>query len=164
MMQMLEAGGIEAFASKGREDRMRDRYPNGNPAWLELDPNQMADAMWLDRNVPDNCAIKLVTNYVGNAPIRPMTVIWMHRDPWEIRESVKRVGLKGFEEKYPESTWEKRYHDVTALMRRMMNDRKSVQEIVDVEHHELMANPRNVCKRIGLPLGASRVIGWSSAA
>ncbi len=158
MMQMLKAGGIDIFFSEARENVMNAQYPDGNFEWLELKLNQMTDTQYLQEQVPDDVAIKLLTQYVRNAPVRPMKIIWMHRDPWEIWASASRIDLRGFKDRYPKDTWEESYTYTTEIMREVMMDRKSVKEIIDIQYNELTTNPLNVVLQLGLPKSAVNAI------
>lgn len=158
MMQLLEAGGIEAFANRDREERMSRAYPDSNPTWLELDVSQMQNVKFLLEEVPEGCAVKIPTALLLNIPPRPSRIIWMHRDAAAVRASALRMKMDGFEKRYPEASWESTYHETTRIHRLVVEDRKSVVEILDVEHADLMSTPEAVCHRIGISTAAARVI------
>ncbi len=161
MLQLLEAGGIEAFANRKREERMSKRYPKGNPIWYELAASQTADTDFLHSEVPEDCAIKLTTPHIRNVPVRPMRLIWMHRDPIEIWDSAEKMELPDFAKRYTRDGFPAGYEKTTRVLRGVMEDRKSVKQIIDIQFRDLMGDPASVCDRIGIPRAAAAVINPS---
>lgn len=167
MMQCLKAGGIEPIYHPSREAQQQAKRPGANPHWYELWPEQMASASSVYYSVVDGMALKLPTMYLLNLPPRPCTLIWMHRDPAEIRRSYEKwYSDEEFQRQMPAKNWPADYYETTRVMREFMEDRKSVAAIIDVQFMELLADPVSQLSKIqGIdPVAASSPIQLRRAA
>ena len=140
MMQALIAGGLDPIYSEERERIMQKRKDANPRGWYELLVEQIISTQYLYENlVGENRCVKIPTIYLRNLPPRKMRLVWMHRDPVEVRKSFELAFPdQDFNHRFP--GWPENYHYTTKAMRELMDDRKSV-EVVDVQHSDLIADP-----------------------
>ena len=149
MMQALEAGGIPPIINPKRDELMAKRSQHNPRGWYEVTVEEMTAPQRLRFLVVDGHALKLPTVYLRNLPIVETTVIWIHRDPHEIGESLRRT--------FPDHDMTRRfspelYEATTKGMRELVEDRRSVKRIVDVQHRDLMRDAMGTMAALGLPI------------
>lgn len=142
MMRCLQFAGIEPVVSCSREAAMAKRnkgeYAANPHGWFEVDEREALRVGYLNE-IPDRRAIKLLPTSLTCLPVRPTTVIWMRRDPAEIRQSYERTFPKeDFASKFPE--WP-RTHDVQlTYIRPILEDRRSIR-LVEISYRDVINDP-----------------------
>jgi hypothetical protein len=142
MMRCLSFAGIKPVVSELRELAMSHRnkgdYPANPHGFYEVEEREYMRVGFLD-SIKDGRCIKLLTTSLPFIPARPATVIWMRRDPTEIRRSYERTFPKeSFETRYPD--WP-RTHDVQLKhIRPIVEDRRSVR-LVEINYRDVIENP-----------------------
>jgi hypothetical protein len=93
MMKALHKGGIAAIYSEQIEAGNPDAFGyQPNPGGLyEVGFNQYMNADFLRRFMPDDSVIKIMFDGLPCLPQRKYKIIWMDRDPDEIKASTDRV-------------------------------------------------------------------------
>jgi hypothetical protein len=149
MMQALIAGGLAPIYSLEREKIMNHSKKNSNPnGWFELMAEQFSSPQWLHQNLggEDTC-VKIPTMYLRNLPVKQAAVIWMHRDPQEIIASFGKFhSYDDLEKRF--GVWPESYYLTTKAMREVLEDRKCVQQIIDIEYSDLVSSPRRTLSAI----------------
>jgi hypothetical protein len=142
MMRCLQFAGIEPVVSAAREAAMAKRnngpYAANPHGFFEMEEREYMRVGFLE-SIEDGRAIKLLTTSLPFIPARPTTVIWMRRDPAEIRKSYERTFLKeNFDAKFPQ--WP-RTHDVQLqIIRPIIDDRRSIT-VIELQYRDVIADP-----------------------
>jgi hypothetical protein len=142
MMRCLQFAGIEPVVSASREAAMSHRnrgdYAANPYGFFEAEERDALRVGFLE-SIEDNRCIKLLPTSLTCLPVRPTVVIWMRRDPAEIRRSYERTFPKeDFDAKFP--AWP-RTHDVQLQsIRPILRDRRSI-ELYEVHYAEVISNP-----------------------
>lgn len=142
MMRCLHFAGIEPVVSASRETAMAKRnngpYAANPHGFYEVDEREALRVGFLE-NIEDGRAIKLLPTSLTCLPVRPTTVIWMRRDPVEIRQSYERTfPAEDFDRKFPQ--WP-RTHDVQIRsIQPILKDRRSI-ELIEVQYADVIADP-----------------------
>lgn len=162
MMQILRAGGLDLVYSEEREAKLRRQYNGGdrpgNPnGFYEPKIRDMQTIAYSDR-IPDGHVVTIFTEYLPLLGTKPTTVIWMDRDPEEIRLSQLSMLAINLAERYPD--WPKTYQAIRDKVRRILDDRGSVT-CLEVQHGDCISQPLSVTQSLvkaGIPINA-----WEAA-
>jgi len=155
MMRCLLFAGIEPVVSASRETSMEKRnvgdYAANPYGFFEVEERDALRVGFLE-SIEDDRAIKLLPTSLTCLPVRPTTVIWMRRDPSEIRRSYERTfPQENFDAKYPH--WP-RTHDVQLKsIRPILDDRRSII-VHEVQYVNVIADPKRALN--ALPIDAER--------
>lgn len=153
MMRCLKLAGVEPVVSAAREAAMAHRnqgdYPANPHGWYELDEREVLRVGFLES--VEGC-IKLLPTHLPCLPARPTTVIWMRRDPAEIRQSYERAfPSENFDRRYPD--WP-RTHDVQIQsIQPILRDRRSIT-LIELQYRDVIAGPERALSV--LPIDAHR--------
>lgn len=158
MMRCLEFAGVKPVVNSAREKLMQKKGTKGyrpNPhGFYESIEGDYLKVGFL-KSLPDNSAIKLPVQALPVIPVRPVTLIWMHRDIDEVLASADRAfgnDNSGYGE--PLVITNEGYKEVCEvrrnmllesverefIQRQMVEDRKSI-EVIDVNFADVHANP-----------------------
>jgi len=155
MMRCLAFAGISPVVSASRETVMArhnaKEYPANPHGFYEVDEREALRVGYLE-SIEDGRSIKLLPTSLTCLPVRPTTVIWMRRDPVEIRASYERTfPSEDFDRKFP--AWP-RTHDVQIQsIQPILRDRRSIT-LIEMQHRDLIANP--VAALRALPIDARK--------
>ena len=142
MMRCLQFAAIEPVINPEREAVMAKRNQGeyaANPyGFFEVRETDVLRVGFLE-SLPDGRAIKLLPTALPMIPARPTTVIWMRRDPAEIRKSYERTfANEDFDKKFPQ--WP-RTHDIQLkIIRPILEDRKSIT-VIELQYRDVIADP-----------------------
>lgn len=142
MMRCLRFAGIDPVVSARRETAMAKRnkgeYPANPYGFYEVDEREALRVGFLE-TIEDGRCIKLLPTSLPCLPVRPTTVIWMRRDPAEIRKSYERTFHgEDFDKKFPQ--WP-RTHDVQVqVIRPILDDRRSIA-VIELQYRDVIADP-----------------------
>lgn len=142
MMRCLQFAGIEPVVSASRETAMAKRnkgeYAANPHGFYEVEEREALRVGFLE-SIEDGRSIKLLPTSLTCLPVRPTTVVWMRRDPNEIRASYERM--------YPDHDFGKRWpdwprtHDVQIQsIQPILKDRRSI-ELIDVQYRDVIEDP-----------------------
>lgn len=131
--------------------RNKGEYPANPHGFFECQEAEYMRVGFLE-SIEDGRAIKLLTTSLPFIPARPTTVIWMRRDPAEIRKSYERTFPKEkFDSKFPE--WP-RIHDVQLrAIRPILDDRRSIR-VIELQYRNVIDDP--VAALSVLPIDAQK--------
>lgn len=155
MMRCLQFAGIAPVVSATREAVMAQRnkgdYAANPHGFFEVEEREYMRLGFLE-SIENGRSIKLLPTSLPFIPSRPTTVIWMRRNPVEIRQSCKRMYPElDFEERWPH--WP-RAHDVQIrIIRPILDDRKSI-DVIELQYQEIIADP--VAALSVLPIDAQK--------
>lgn len=142
MMRCLQFAGVEPVVNAEREAVMARRnqgeYAANPHGFFEVRESDVLRVGFLE-SIDDGRAIKLLPTALPFIPARPTTVIWMRRDPTEIRRSYERTFPKdNFDKKFPQ--WP-RTHDIQLqIIRPILGDRRSIT-LFEVQYRDVIADP-----------------------
>ena len=157
MMQMLQAGGIPLFYSEQREAMLREKYnreheanPNG---FFELRMSEAQSLCFSDK-IPEGHAATIFTEYLPILGAEPTKVVWMEREPEEIRLSQLKVFNIDLEKKHP--NWPKYYYMIRDKVRSILDDRRSI-EYIEINHRDCIDDVASVVSRLSgfIPVSSS---------
>lgn len=149
MMRCLQFAGIEPVVSRSREAMMAKRNigeyaanPNG---FYEVEDSEVLRVGFLE-NIEENRCIKLLPTSLTCLPVRPTRVIWMRRDPAEIRRSYERTfPNENFDKKFP--AWP-RTHDVQIKsIQPILRDRRSI-DLIELQYADVIENPARALRSL----------------
>jgi hypothetical protein len=144
MMRCLQFAGIDPVVSPEREAAMAHRnsgaYPANPHGFFEIDEREVLRVGYLE-SIADGRCIKLLPTHLTCLPVRPTTVIWMRRDPEEIRTSYERTFPKeNFDRRYP--AWP-RTHDVQIQsIQPILRDRRSIT-LIEMQFRDVITDPNH---------------------
>jgi hypothetical protein len=146
MMRCLQFAGIDPVVSASRSAAMAKRnngpYAANPHGFFEVEEREYMRVGFLE-SIEDGRAIKLLTTSLPFIPARPTTVIWMRRDPAEIRKSYERTFAEDFDKKFPQ--WP-RTHDIQLeIIRPILADRRSIT-MIEVQYRDVIADPVGALK------------------
>jgi hypothetical protein len=156
MMRCLQFAGIEPIVSASREAAMAKRNKGeyaANPyGFFETEERDALRVGFLE-SIDDNRCIKLMPTSLTCLPVRPTTVIWMRRDPTEIRQSYERTfPQENFDKKFPQ--WP-RTHDVQIQsIQPILKDRRSIT-LIELQYADVVDNPSRALRLLQI-VNASR--------
>lgn len=142
MMRCLQFAGITPVVNPEREAVMAKRnegdYPANPYGFFEVKETDVLRVGFLE-GIADGSAIKMLPTSLPFIPARSALVIWMRRDPNEIRRSYELTFPKeSFDKKFPE--WP-RTHDVQLkVIPPLLNDRRSIH-LVEMQYRDVIADP-----------------------
>lgn len=142
MMRCLQFAGIKPVVSASREAAMAHRnqgeYPANPYGFFECQESEYMRVGFLD-SIEDGRSIKLLTTSLPFIPARPTTVIWMRRDPAEIRKSYERTFPKeNFDKKFPQ--WPHTHDIQIQAIRPIVDDRRSIN-VIEMQYRDVIDNP-----------------------
>jgi len=148
-MQGLEAGGLNVLKSDNR-DKFNMGHSDGlykpNPVSLyEMRPEELSTELL---EINNNSALKVVAPQIHMLPVHEYKVILLRRDSEEIRQSFEAA----FNLKRPIEFIESNMNNLTTVL----NNRKDVKEIIEVQHQDLMFNPLEVFSSLNWPIDAEK--------
>jgi hypothetical protein len=154
-MQCLVAAGVPAYWSPVRERIMdrkneRDYAPNPN-GWYEVSPTQYM-TRGFTAEVTEGCCVKVPTLGLLALATRPTVVIWMHRDPEEIKQSYDRT----FPDKPITEKWPEYLEELNKATRDILEDRQSIS-IYDIQYTDLLDNPYLLVDKFNLKIRRTAV-------
>jgi hypothetical protein len=155
MMRCLQFAGIRPVVNPEREAVMARRNQGeyaANPyGFFEVKESDILRVGFL-QGIADDSAIKMLPTALPFIPARPTTVIWMRRDPTEIRRSYERTFPKDdFDKKFPQ--WP-RTHDVQLeTIRPILDDRRNI-EVIEIQYADVISDP--VAALSVLPIDAQK--------
>jgi hypothetical protein len=155
MMRCLQFAGIQPVINAEREAVMARRNDGdyaANPyGFFEVHEKDILRVGFLE-SIADGSAIKMLPTALPFIPARPTTVIWMRRDPAEIRRSYERTFPKeNFDAKFQQ--WP-RTHDVQIkTIRPILDDRRSLK-VIEMQYRDVITDPVGALR--ALPIDARK--------
>lgn len=155
MMRCLEFAGIKPCVHPGREilmNRRNDGEYKPNPhGWYEVLPTQYR-MFGFTAKVPDGQSVKIPLLHLPVlAPVQA-TVIMIHRDPMEVRNSyLATFPREPFDQQY--RNWPNYLTNLTNGVREIMMDRKSVT-LYELHYSDVVADPVKAMSH--LPIDADK--------
>lgn len=156
MMRCLEFAGIKPCKHPAREAAMNRRitedYSPNPHGWYEPLATHYRQ-FGFTATIPDGRSVKIPLLHLPVLAAVPTTVIWMHRDPKEIRASYTRTFPdEKFDEQY--RNWPAYLKNLSAGVKDIMQDRKSVQ-LFDVQYAEAIADPMKALAHLPIDVHAA---------
>jgi len=153
MMQVLEAGGMEAVRNPKRDkfnDQHSDEFYKPNPEGLyELESRQVR-RLGFPRGL-DGKLIKVVTLNLLYLSVHEYSVIFMTRDPEEIRQSYEAA----FGQKIGAPEHIQRWVDEALLL---LGNRKDVKQLSIIPYRGFLDTPRPYLESLGWPIDVGKAL------
>lgn len=156
MMRCLKCAGVEPCVSSLRTAKMnlanRDDYAPNPDGWYEVAPRDYM-TLGFSASIPVGRSVKIPTIALPILAPQPTTLIWMHRDAAEIRDSYRRAfPTEDFDKMFGE--WPAYLDNLTTDVRAIVDDRRSIQ-VFDVRYADVIADPLRALAH--LPLDVERL-------
>jgi len=149
MMSCLEAGGMSVVKSERREEfgkvHSDDQYAVNANGLYEPDPAEFKESGWPRQH--DGKAIKVVVPWLPHLAVHDYRVVFMRRDPEEIRQSYEAAfGMKLNADEIQQRC---------DLAVERLNNRRDV-ELIELQYAEVIAEPLSTFESLlyaGWPIG-----------